>query len=279
MSILIPTPAPSAPYIIVNDALNLARVRINDAIVSIGGDMLTNVQPFTQVMTNAAWLKMQQYLAQLGYSRSRKRTVLTGFPVVGSTDPASETRLDWSTYYDGVSYFIPPNVQVLPPDFLAPMRIGERQSQGFQPTLTTGSSGFRPVTLARDGNVNWRKKPWNGWFDWRDDFIVMPGATAMFDLEIFYAAYLGDFLTVGEVPWYSQPVPIMRSLSALANYIAAEFSGPRGDLDAQQFVTDAQMDCRAIYNNTDVPLRQRNNISRRSYSGRGGGSSGYGFGY
>ncbi len=275
----IPQPPPSAPYVSVSDVLNLTRTRINDAIVSIGGDMLTVQQPFTQVMTNAAWLKMQQYLAQLGFSRSRKRTVLTGFPVVGSTDPASETRLDWSSYYDGVSYFIPPDVQVLPPDFLAPMRIGERRSQGFQPTLTTGSSGFRPVMLAKDGNVNWRKRTCNGWFDWRDDHIVMPGATAMFDLEIFYAAYLGDFLTVGEVEWYNQPVPIMRSLSALANYIAMEFSGPRGDLDAGSFETAAQADCRAIYNNTEIPLRQRNNRSRRSYSsGARGGFGGYGLG-
>src|ERR1700744_4185934 len=104
----IPTPVPTAPYDIVNGALNLTRTRINDAIQSIGGDMLTNTQPFTQEMTNAAWRKLQAFLATLGYSKVRKRTVITGLPIVGSQDPASETILNWMWFFDGVSYFVPP---------------------------------------------------------------------------------------------------------------------------------------------------------------------------
>jgi hypothetical protein len=275
MSILIPTPQPSAPYAVVNDALNLARTRINDAIVSIGGDMLTNTQPFTQVMSNAAWLKLQQFLASLGFSRNRKRTVLTGFPVVGSTDPASECRLNWSYYFDGVSYFTPPETPVLPQDFIAPLRIGERHSTGFQATLTTSFSRFTKLTLAPDGNPDWQKRAWNGWFDWRNDEIILPGSNQIMDLEIFYAAFLPDFNTVGEVQWYNQPIPILRSTSALANYIAAEFAAPRGDLDAGSFVSAAEEDSRLIYNNADVPLKQRNNLSRRSYSGHRRDSIGF----
>ena len=63
MSTLIPTPVPFSPYPVLDDVLNLAaRVRVNDAIQLIGGDTLTDSQPFTQVMTNAAWLKLQQFL-------------------------------------------------------------------------------------------------------------------------------------------------------------------------------------------------------------------------
>jgi hypothetical protein len=47
-------------------------------------------------------------------------------------------------------------------------------------------------------------------------------------------------------------------------------------MDAGTFITQAEQDCRLIYNNSDVPLKQRNNISRRSYGG--GRNSGY-FGY
>lgn len=280
MSILIPIPTPGFPYPIVNDALNLARTRINDAIQSIGGEMLTNTQPFTQVMSNGAWLKMQKFLASLGYSRVRKRVVLTGFPIVGSQDPASETILNWSWFFDGVSYWIPPNTPVLPQDMIAPLRIGERQSPGFQATLTTGSRGFTPVELAPDGNLDWRKRPWNGWFDWRNDEIIMPGSTSPMDLEIYYAASLQPFNTVGEVEWYNQPLPIVQGESALAYFICNEFAVGRGDMDANSWLQMGQQDCRDLYNASDVPLKQRNNVSRRSFAGSrtGTGYGGYGYG-
>lgn len=276
----IPPPLPSSPYPILDDVLDLARVRINDAIQSIGGDTLTDDQPFTQVMTNAAWLKLQQFLGNMGYSRNRKRTVLTGLPIVGSQDPASETVLNWEYFYDGVSYFVPPNTPVLPQDFIAPLRIGERQSVGYQPTLTQGNSGFRALGNSPDGNPNWRKTTRNGWFDWRGDGIIMPGSIQPMDLEIYYSAYMSDFITVGATPWYQQPVPIMRSQSALANYIAAEYANPRGDMDAAGFMTQAEQDARLIFNNSEVPLRQRTNISRRSYAGNvRNGFYGWGGGY
>lgn len=281
----IPLPVPSSPYPILDDVLNLARVRVNDAIQSIGGDTLTDDQPFTQVMANAGWLKLQQFLGNLGYSRNRKRVVLTGMPLAGSGDPASETTLDWEKFFDGVSYWIPPDTPVLPQDFIAPLRVGERQStgnppSGFQPTLTQGNSTFSPMQLSPDGNPCWQKRPWNGWFDWRGDSIVMPGSLQHMDLEIYYAAYMQDFITVGETLWYQQPVPIMRSQSALAYYIAAEFSSARGDPDAPTFVAAAEQDARLIFNNSEVPLRQRNNISRRSYSGNvRNGFYGWGGGY
>jgi hypothetical protein len=272
--ILIPIPAPTSPYPLVNDALNLARTRINDAIQSIGGEMLTNTQPFTQVMTNGAWLKMQKFLATMGYSRVRKRTVLTGFPIVASQDPASECILNWSFFFDGVSYWIPPNTPVLPQDLIAPLRMGERQSQGYQATLTSGNSGFRDMGLSPDGNRNWRKTVYNGWFDWRNDDLILPGSSSMFDLELYYSAALQPFNTVGEILWYNQPLPIIQGTSALAYFICNEFSVGRGDADAQSWLTMGQQDCRDLLNTSDVPLKQRFNVSRRSYGG--GRNSGYG---
>jgi len=274
MSILIPTPVPYAPYPEVNDALNLARTRINDAIQSIGGELLQNTQPFTQVMTNGAWIKMQKFMATMGYSRVRSRAVLTGLPAVASQDPASECVLNWSFFFDGVSYWVPPNTPVLPQDLIAPLRIGERYSQGFQPTLTTGTSGFRDMEMAPDGNRNWRKKMFNSWFDWRGDDLILPGSTTQFDLEIYYSASLPAFNTVGQVNWYNQPVPIIQGESALAHYICREFAVGRGDMDVTSWETSGQQDCRELLNTSDVPLKQRFNVSRRSYAG--GRNSGYG---
>lgn len=281
MSILIPPPIPGAPYPQVNDALNLARTRINDAIQSIGGEMLSNTQPFTQVMANGAWIKMQRFLASLGYSRARKRSVLTGFPVVASTDPASQCVLNWSYFFDGVSYWIPPATPVLPQDLLCPLELKERQSSGYQPTLTAGSRGFTRMELSPIGeNVNWRKRPWNGWWDWRYDEIILPGSTSPMDFEIYYSCTLPAFNTVGQIPWYSQPIPIIQGESALAYYICNEFAVGRGDADAASWETQGQQGCRDFVNTTEVPLRQRFNVSRRSYGGgqrygRDGFSGGY----
>jgi hypothetical protein len=278
VSILIPTPVPFAPYPSVNDALNLARTRINDAIQSIGGEMLSNMQPFTQVMTNGAWLKMQKFMASMGYSRVRKRVVLTGFPVVNSQDPASECSLNWSYFFDGVSYWVPPNVQVLPQDLIAPLRISERHSAGFQAVLTSGSRSFTPMGLTPDGNYNWRKRPFNGWFDWRNDELIMPGSTSIMDLEIYYSASLQPFNTIGQLNWFDQPIPIIQGDSALAYFICYEFSVGRGDMDSASWLQQGQQDCRDLINTSDVPLKQRFNVSRRSYGGgqRGTGSYGYG---
>lgn len=269
---VIPVVGPAAPYDSVNTVLNTARTRINDAIVSLGGEVLTNNQPFTQQMTITAWRKLQAFLANNGMGRFRKRCVLSGFPVVGSQDPSAEALLNWSFYFDGVSFFYPPDYQVLPQNFILPLTIGER--------ISGSNATFTPMSMATDGRLpDWRKRGWNGWWDWRDDGLYMPGSIYSMDLEIYYAAFLADFQAVGEVEWYQQPVPIMRSLSALANYICAEFAAPRGDMDAATFIAQAEQDAKLIYN-TEVRQKQRVNVSRQGFSGRNrGGRNGSGFGF
>jgi hypothetical protein len=267
---------PTAPYDIVDSVLNTTRTRVNDAIVSLGGEVLTDNQPFTQEMTNTGWRKFQSFLANKGMSRFRKRCLLSGFPVVGTQDPASETLLNWSFFYDGVSYFFPGTakpVQVLPQDFIQPLTVGER--------ITGTNATFTPMSMASDGMLpDWRKRGWNGWWDWRDDGLYMPGSLYSMDLQIYYAAFLPDFTTQATLQWYQQPVPVMRCKSALANYIAAEFAAPRGDMDAATFIAQAEQDARLNFN-VDVRAKQRVNVSRRGFSGRNRGDTrgGSGFGY
>lgn len=262
-----------APYDTVNSILNATRTRINDAIVTLGGEVLTNNQPFTQEMANNGWRKLQSFLANLGMSRFRKRCVLRNFPVVGTQDVASETMLNWTSFYDGVSYFYPPQTQVLPPDFIQPLTVGER--------ISGTNAEFQPVHMSANGRLpGWRKRGWNGWWDWRDDGLYMPGSLYKMDLEIWYPSFLADFVSSGDINWYDLPVPIMRCKSALSNYIAAEFAGPRGDMDAQTFITQAEQDARLNFN-VDVRPKQRVNVSRRGFSGRNRGDrrGGGGFGF
>ena len=255
-----------APYDTVNMVLNTTRTRINDAIRSLGGELLTNNQPFTQQMTITAWRMLQSFLASIGHSRLKRRAILSGFPVVGSQDPAIETEATWMWFYDGVSYWTPNEAPVLPNDMILPLRISERQ--------TGTNSDFVPMEMAPDGFRSSRKTCWNGKWNWREDGLWMPGSLVQMDLELYYAAYLPDFETNGNTPWYNQPVPILRSLSALSNYICYEFAKPRGDLDADSYKAAAETDAKLMYN-VEVNQKQRTNPSRRGFSGHRGGGRGY----
>lgn len=272
----IPPPPVLAPYPVLETALNLARTRLNDAIQNIGGDVLTDTQPFTGAMVNGAWRNLQVFLANLGYSKYKRKFWAYALPVVASTDPSSECFWSWTQFFDGVGYFAPPTVTVLPQDFIAPLVIKERQ--------TGTNQVFHRMQMAPDGLPEGMKRPWNGCFEWKNDAIYMPGSTYSMDFEVEYAAYDYDFATYtpvdGQGPILgngstlapsNMPIPIMRSESAMANYIAAECSNGRDDVDAQPFLDKAEKDAKLLMNNSDVKLKQRRPVQRRAYSGRNGG--------
>lgn len=250
-------PGALAPYDSVNTVLNTARVRLNDAIQSIGGDVLTNNQPFTQVIVNTAWRRLQEFLANLGFTRSKSETILTGLPVVASSDPASQVSLSWTNYNDGVNEWTSP---VLPQDLILPLKLWERQSGT--------NARFLPMGVALDGLPTDPKGGRNLLWEWRNDTIFMPGSQLVMDLRLRYAAYLPDFITTGGVLWYNQPVPVMRSLDAFSNYICAEMANARGDMDGATFEAKAEAAARLIFNR-EVQMKQRVNIRRQPRSGRG----------
>jgi hypothetical protein len=263
----IPPPNPSAPYDTVDSVLNSARVRMNDAIQSIGGDILTDSQPFTQEMANDGWRRLQSFLANLGYSRLKKPLVLYAFPKVASTDPASWTTLDWTFFFDGASFYTAPQVGLFPADFILPLRVSER--------ITGTQAQWSKMNMAQDELPACRKTTYNGCWLWENDTLYMPGSVYSMDLRFEYAAFLGDFLTTGSVQWYQQPVPIMRAKNALSYYICAEAAGAREDMDADPFIVKAEQEARLIVN-VEIGQRQRTPARRRCY---GGGNRGLGFGY
>lgn len=270
---IIPPPPVTAPYPMLETSLNLARTRLNDAIANIGGDILTDVQPFTATMVNGAWRSLQAYLCNLGYSKYKRKFWAYGLPPVATTDPSTECFWSWTQFFDGSGYFAPPTVPVLPQDMIAPLIVKER--------IAGSNQVFHKMKSAPDGLPEGQKRPWNGCFEWKNDAIYMPGSTYSMDFEIEYAAYDYDFLVTDNVlgnPAASpaitpanMPIPIMRSESAMANYIAAECANGRDDVDAQPFLDKAEKDAKLIMNNSDVKLKQRRPVQRRAYSGRNGG--------
>ena len=251
------------PYDTLDSVLNSARVRMDDAIQSIGGDILTDEQPFTQEMSNDGWRRMQSFLANLGYSRLKKPLLLTGMPVVANLDPAIWCSLDWQYYFDGVSYWAPPVITVLPSDLILPLRVSER--------VTGSQSNWSPMAMAKDQLPAIKKTVYNGWWLWENDTLYLPGSIYPMDLRFEYAAFLPDFVTAGTVQWYQQPVPIMRCKNALSYYICAEAAGARNDMDADPFILKAEQEARLIFNQ-EVSQKQRVPTQRRPYSGNRGGS-------
>ena len=272
----IPPPAVTAPYDTLETVLNLARSRVNDVMQSLAGEILADAQPYTQTYANAAWFDMQQYLAQLGHARFKNRCILENLPPKSSTilDPAVLPTLSWTQYYDGSGYFAPPQVAVLPQDWISPLWIKERQ--------TGLNTPFLRMHMAEDGIFpEFGYRLLNRFWNWQQDTLQLGGAQVNFDLEAEYASYSGDFVTAGGVLWQNQPVPLMRARSAFADFIAAEFCGPRGDESAQGFRDSGELKLRRLYN-VQAQQKQRTTTSRRRFSSAvrpsWGGNRGSGYG-
>lgn len=251
---------PTAPYDTCDAILNVARTRLNDAIASIGGDVLQDSQPFTQSIFNTAYQKMQEFLDNLGYATNTSEVILYGLPVVANLDPAGSYWLSWTQVFDGVNYY---NSNVLPQTLLSPLKLWER--------IAGQQTEFCPMELWLDGLPDRPKRFRNHIWEWRGDVLYMPGSQYSMDLRIRFKAFKPDIVTVGAILWYQQPVPFIRCRDALSNYVCYEVASARGDLDAQSFQAAAEAAAQRMMNR-DISRNQRKNIRRRprsSHSGRG----------
>ena len=114
---------PSAPTDSVETALNMARVRLNDAIQNLGGDILTDSAPFTLTYVNNAWRRLQELLVNLGFTWLKPETILRNVPLVTNADPGSQMYISWSECFDGTTTQPGP---LLPQDMIAPLVLWER---------------------------------------------------------------------------------------------------------------------------------------------------------
>ena len=235
----------AAPFDTLETAVTAARVRVNDAIASIGGDILTDNAGFTAPIVNIAWRRVQTWLADMGFGASKGRATLTAIPAAGTTDPFTFTSISWTGTYDGAASAAGP---VLPDDLISPLELWERVSGPTNPTARMDNCplGLPPVP----------KGPLNKLWEWRRDqtnwpgqqTINVPGATGETDILLIYNAFLPDFVPATTTPFTSQPIPIMFILSPFSSLIAAEFCRARGDLDVAQWEQMAVMELGQIFN-------------------------------
>jgi len=201
------------------------RIQVNDAIVSNGGQTLTNTAAFTPYYVNRGWQMFQQELLNMGYVRLLVQGfILLDVPSIANLDTSIQASLSWTGYNDGVTLY--PNV-ALPQTLIKPTKLMERLSATTPNTnLFWDMSGpEQGATRLPSITKDYRNRIWV----WNNDTIFMPGATGLVDLRIDFASYLADFTGSGNTFPGNQVVPIMRSTDALAWYIAYVFSYARND--------------------------------------------------
>ena len=245
---------PTAPYDVLETAVNFARTRANDAIQLLSGDTLTDTSVFTLTIINAAWRRVQAILGNYGIPSLDRRVIIPSVPQVTSSDYGSQTYLSWSGFFDGTTLQSSP---VLPQDFICPLGLSERPS--------FGGTIFYPMDKCLKGMPTVVKEALNRRWEWRQDAIYMQGATVATDILLRYAGFLADFVAPGTTAFSAQNIPIMRAASPLAWMIAAEFCKARGDMDAAYLEQKAVDECDFIFNRD---IRDERSISKPAERGK-----------
>ena len=167
--------------------LNTARTRLLDAIASLGGDIFTDVNPFTPTVTNAAWRRWQELLVKYGYSGLKGQILYSNLPASTQSDSSVPCYFTYNGFFDGTTL---QTAFPLPQDMIAPDTkpgaLSERINGDVIMTDLGGPEleGLPVVPLA----------PWNRIWEWRQDVLVIPGTTNNFDFRIRYFAYYADFV-------------------------------------------------------------------------------------
>lgn len=270
--------SPTSLTVLNQVAPNLAGVAYSLVIPT--GDFFADAQAYVLPVINTAWRKLQTGLAQKGHPRLENTTILTGLPAMANLDPGAEQYMNWSNFYDGATSWNPATLAgcpVLPPDFISPIYIEERQSVAGSTPANPNLTRFRSMRPAADGlRGNRAKGSYNYYFDWREDGLYLPGSILSMDLKTRYAAFLPD-IAVAAAGFSLTPVPIMRCTEALANYAAAIFVTPRGgallapgfDAEGDQAlaqITSAQSKLQQRASYSRIGWGHRRRASRRFYA-------------
>lgn len=273
----IPPPTVSSNWDIVDTAMNMARVQLNDCPLSLSGNLLADTQPYAQQFFNLAWRDFQSDLAQAGDPAQTAEILILGLPPVATIDPGVQTFLSQTQFFDGVAYWAPPTVDVLPQSLICPLWVRERLGGSMQM--------FTNMDACDNGLPGGPKTTINRFWEWRNsggpqspaplggNAIFMPGATVSRDLWIRFASFIPDVVANSPLintPWYQQPIPMFRCADALGFYIAAKFAFSRGSEQAtavgNSFLEQGRTQMRKLLNQTTMKIRQRINHRRRSYS-------------
>jgi len=252
----------------VSSVLTATRARVNDEIKTLyptSGKLLQSNSYFTQQMFNNAWRRLQECLAAIGFTDLKRDIIISGIPIVTTTDPGVYCWIDQTGCFDGNNFFPQP---ALPTDMIIPLKVYER------PSAQNALFGS-PMEIFVDGLPSAIKQTYNGVWEWVAQQLRFPGSLQVMDFRLLYMRFLADFADVGGVQWFNQPVPILRCQTALSLFLCCEVANNRADMNAAVWCEKAEAAARMI-TNRDASMKQRGNFRRQSRSGRLEGACGWG---
>lgn len=236
----------------------------------IGGSNLLDVSTpvasnRTQVIFQTAYKKFRLRLEGLGHRIFIGNLIIPGLPANTSPDPAAQSYISWTEFFDGQFYWPRP---VLPTDFVAPLKMGER--------ITGTNAPFTPMHCGIDGiQTGWIRGIYNRCWEWRENRLYLVGAIGPTDLQIRHIKGVPPVAAVGNTPWYYLPIPVPDCETALSLRIAAGVGSARGP----EFVADIVADAEAaedILFNRQARADMRVNVRRIPRSGGGRRNGMYG---
>lgn len=233
--------------------MQAARTICNDAGLSLAGNLLADAQPYTLTLVNMAYRTLQEDMTDEGVETMAKEAIIVGLTPITIFDPAIQTSLSFTGYFDGQSNFTSP---ILPQDMLGPLRLWERP---------TGSiSQFYEMTPTSDGLPTIGQSSCLRYWQWDNDRFYFMGALQSNDLRLRYNVALPD-LAFGTND--SSQVMIFRSDRALAYKIAEIFAEARGSELAASFAAKYEH-YKEILTGRTARRKQRAQHRRIPYGGR-----------
>ena len=249
----------SSAYVTAEDVLNRIRVILNDSEVA-GGDVLTDSAPYTFTLLDSAFERVQIELASVGVETLEAETWLIGLPIMPSTDPEARMIIDDSgtriIYPNGVGNTFASS-PILPVDLVMPMYVKERQTNTTQEAVR--------MFCKNDGLLSLPQQNFLIDYQWRSDGLYTRGALQSQDLKIVYEKQLAKLAAA------TDPVPIRGVTNAAAYFGAELFAKSRGGVVSAQFKLDAMEEI-FLLKQVAARRRQRKQVRRRPYSGRGNNS-------
>ena len=180
----------TAPYDTLDVIEQAARVRVNDAIVSINGEIFTDMAAFTPNIVNNSWRRVQEFLADRGYAALTDETYYTAVAAWAATDPGKFVWFNWAQYWDGVNNQVAP---VFPQNMIAPIDMFERITGSNSKYVPMDQVFQNGLPTANPSGGATARDTLNRLWEYRSETIYMPGATGQVDIRLRYAKYIADF--------------------------------------------------------------------------------------
>jgi hypothetical protein len=247
---LVDTPAGS-PFPLVEDVMNLARVRVNDAMNDISGDLLSDDAPYTPTILNSAWRWLQSRYATGGGEPFIREYDISSFPVAASQDIVNQASINWQGCNDGVYQYESP---ALPQDLINPLSMWRRNS------INAGTVGgsFQLMRLAQDGLPRYFDPTV---YDWREDGIYFYATSQTQDFKLRYSAFRAALMLSDP----TSQVPMMMCEDCLSARIAYEYASLRGAAAAPRMMQLAE-DAFAVILQRTTRRQQRKQIRRSPFN-------------